>query len=177
MSSNSLCGKNLVHWLKVERPLWSGLSTNLQKIVISWPVEEASELVNQSNVLPPPPSLHQMISFIIWKLQALSDCFQVTAIGQRQAESCQGRVWTAGARQHNTELGLRLSVVEKADALLAAIFATSVWWRIPISSPPNMCWILLMWQLDTLIWREGKIDRLKNQLEFNLIKGRHGGGK
>jgi hypothetical protein len=27
MSSNSLCGKDSVHWLKVERPLGSGLST------------------------------------------------------------------------------------------------------------------------------------------------------
>ncbi len=27
MSSNPLCGKNSVHWLKVERPLGSGLST------------------------------------------------------------------------------------------------------------------------------------------------------
>jgi hypothetical protein len=27
MSLNPLCGKNSVHWLKVERPLRSGLST------------------------------------------------------------------------------------------------------------------------------------------------------
>jgi hypothetical protein len=153
-----------------------------------------------------------MISFIISNLQALSDYIQVSAIGQRQAESCQGRVWTAGARQHNTELGLRLSVVEKArmphwyirDAPLrpCGYFCHLSLVMDSYPSPTNMCWIVLMWQLDTLIWQDwpssivnssglfeytgcplacacsaGKIDRLKNQLEFNLIKGRHGGGK